>query len=95
MEETLFTVGHSTHPRDRFIALLERHGITALCDVRSKPYSRMNPQFNKDEFRLALKETGIPSYLSFIFYSSPPQSGSGSAFGSEQVLLVPSSGYSG
>ena len=59
MEETLFTVGHSTHPRDRFIALLARHGITALCDVRSKPYSRMNPQFNKDEFRLALKEAGI------------------------------------
>jgi uncharacterized protein (DUF488 family) len=44
----IYTIGHSKHPIDRFIALLRQHGIDALADVRSTPYSRFNPQFNKD-----------------------------------------------
>lgn len=59
MEETVFTIGHSTHPQELFIALLRQHGITALCDVRSKPYSRVNPQFNRDELEKVLPEQGI------------------------------------
>jgi uncharacterized protein (DUF488 family) len=54
MQHTVFTIGHSTHPQERFIALLQQHGITALCDVRSKPYSRMNPQFNLEGLEKAL-----------------------------------------
>ncbi len=54
MNETVFTIGHSTHSRERFIALLIQHRITALCDVRSKPYSRMNPQFNREELKRVL-----------------------------------------
>jgi hypothetical protein len=38
------------------------HGVTALCDVRSKPYSRMNPQFNKEELKQALLKAAI-SYV--------------------------------
>ena len=57
--ETIFTVGHSTHPLNRFIALLQQHKITALGDVRSKPYSRANPQFNREDLKKALKEVGI------------------------------------
>lgn len=59
MADTVFTIGHSTHPQERFIALLRQHGITALCDVRSKPYSRMNPQFNREELEEALLAHGI------------------------------------
>ena len=59
MGDTVFTIGHSTHPQERFIALLRQHGITALCDVRSKPYSRMNPQFNREELEEALLAHGI------------------------------------
>jgi uncharacterized protein (DUF488 family) len=59
MQETVFTIGHSTHPQERFIALLLQHGITALCDVRSKPYSRVNPQFNREDLKKALLEHGI------------------------------------
>src|SRR5439155_9113013 len=54
MQDTVFTIGHSTHPQERFISLLRQHGITALCDVRSTPYSRMNPQFNREELAGAL-----------------------------------------
>ncbi len=59
MEKQLFTIGHSTHTLERFITLLQRYGITALCDVRSKPYSRTNPQFNREDLKGKLKAQGI------------------------------------
>jgi uncharacterized protein (DUF488 family) len=59
MQDTVFTIGHSTHTQERFVDLLRQHGITALCDVRSTPYSRMNPQFNREELEQALPAHGI------------------------------------
>jgi uncharacterized protein (DUF488 family) len=55
----VFTVGHSTHPLEEFIALLEAHGVTCLVDVRTIPRSRHNPQFNRDTFPQALTKQGI------------------------------------
>jgi uncharacterized protein (DUF488 family) len=57
--ETVFTIGHSTHPLERLIALLKLHRITALGDVRSKPYSRTNPQFNREDLKRGLREVDI------------------------------------
>jgi uncharacterized protein (DUF488 family) len=59
MHKHLYTIGHSTHPLEKFLALLKTHGITALCDVRSIPYSRTNPQFNREEFSQHLRLVGI------------------------------------
>lgn len=59
MQNTVFTIGHSTHSQELFISLLQRHRVTALCDVRSKPYSRMNPQFNREELKDALLAQGV------------------------------------
>jgi uncharacterized protein (DUF488 family) len=59
MPDAVFTIGHSTHPQEYFIGLLSRHGITALCDVRSKPYSRMNSQFNREELKTSLQKCCI------------------------------------
>ena len=56
---TVLTIGHSTHPRKAFIALLQRHDVTAVVDVRSAPYSRFNPQFNREPFAAALDGEGI------------------------------------
>jgi uncharacterized protein (DUF488 family) len=56
---SLFTIGHSTHPIDRFLSLLRQHGISAVCDVRSTPFSRFNPQFNREAIRKSLAEAGI------------------------------------
>lgn len=47
-EGTIFTIGHSTHSIDRLVALLKEHGVNAVADVRSVPYSRMHPQFNRE-----------------------------------------------
>lgn len=56
---TVFTIGHSIHSIEAFVALLKQHGITALADVRSAPYSRYNVHFNKDALEKALKAEGI------------------------------------
>ena len=62
MQDTVFTIGHSTHTQERFIELLRQHDITALGEVRSKPYSRMNPQFNREDLEQALLAQGIEYY---------------------------------
>src|SRR4051812_3837741 len=59
MDKTVFTVGHSTHTQERFIELLSMHAITAVCDVRSTPFSRVNPQFNRKELKKALSAHDI------------------------------------
>ncbi len=40
------TIGHSTHPIEEFLNLLQAHQITQLIDVRKIPRSRRHPQFN-------------------------------------------------
>lgn len=55
----IFTVGHSNHPLERFMELLKLNQVTAIADVRSQPFSRRNPQFNKERLAQALKAEGI------------------------------------
>jgi uncharacterized protein (DUF488 family) len=55
----VLTIGHSTHSWDRFAALLHRTGATAIADVRSAPYSRHAPQFNRTELSARLTEEGL------------------------------------
>jgi len=45
-EAAIFTLGHSTLPIERFVALLRAYGIERLVDIRTVPHSRHNPQFN-------------------------------------------------
>lgn len=54
----LFTVGHSDHDLQSFLTLLVRHGITAVADVRSQPYSRVQPQFNRESLTESLGRIG-------------------------------------
>jgi len=56
---TIFTIGHSTHPIDEFIALLKTYGIEQLVDVRTVPKSRYVPQFDSEALATALREQGI------------------------------------
>lgn len=62
MNSDIFTIGHSTQSSVQFLQRLKRHAITAVADVRSAPYSRYNPQFNREELRDTLKAEGI-SYV--------------------------------
>jgi uncharacterized protein (DUF488 family) len=55
----IFTIGHSSHPLDDFLALLQQHGIQSLVDIRSFPGSRKHPQFSRDALAASLPGHGI------------------------------------
>jgi uncharacterized protein (DUF488 family) len=53
------TIGHSNLTYQEFLARLRRHAITAIADVRSSPYSRAFPHFDKKMLKAALKRDGL------------------------------------
>jgi len=55
----LYSIGHSNVAVDRLIELLRQHNIATLCDVRSAPYSRYNPQFNRETLADSLRAARI------------------------------------
>ncbi len=55
----VFTIGHSNHSFERFNELLRQHKIMALADVRSAPYSRSHPDFNREFLKTKLGEIGV------------------------------------
>lgn len=55
----LYSIGHSNQAMDRFLDLLEQHGIEAIADVRSSPYCRYASQFSQHNLVPELKERGI------------------------------------
>ena len=59
MPEHVYTIGHSTHSTEKLIQLLAGHDVTTVADVRSQPYSRINPQFNRESLRAELRTVGI------------------------------------
>ena len=63
-ERLVFTVGHSDHTWTHFVQLLIAHRVDALVDVRSNPYSRKNPHFNRERMHEGLLSLKI-HYLFF------------------------------
>ncbi len=55
----LLTIGHSNHNLESFIHLLHKHGVTAIGDVRSSPYSRYAPHFNQFALQKSLEAEDI------------------------------------
>ncbi len=55
----VLTIGHSTHELGEFLSMLQANDVAVLVDVRSRPYSSHNPQFNKRELSSSLKDAGI------------------------------------
>lgn len=51
----VLTIGHSTLPYERFLALLRQASVTAVADVRTAPFSRHFPHFNRDTLREELR----------------------------------------
>lgn len=54
-----FSIGHSTHTYERFLELIRKVGVTAIADVRTSPFSRHFPQFNKEALKHELQTDGI------------------------------------
>jgi uncharacterized protein (DUF488 family) len=55
----VLTIGHSTLPYDRFVELLRKADVTAVADVRTSPFSRHFPHFNKNALKDELRTDGI------------------------------------
>lgn len=55
----VFSVGHSSHSLDAFLRLLTGNRVEVLVDVRSQPYSRFSPHFNRESLELAVRRAGI------------------------------------
>ena len=52
---TLYSVGHSTVPLERFVALVTGAGVDVVADIRRFPRSRRHPQFGRSNL-----ERGLP-----------------------------------
>ncbi|MBU0464488.1 MAG: DUF488 domain-containing protein, partial [Proteobacteria bacterium] len=59
MENKIYTIGYSTFSIEDFIETIKSYGITAVADVRSSPYSKFKPEFNKKNFQKKLSEHNI------------------------------------
>ena len=55
----VWTVGHSTHSIDGFVALLVAHDMAQVADIRTVPKSRRHPQFHADALARSLPERGL------------------------------------
>jgi uncharacterized protein (DUF488 family) len=49
MTVNIFTIGHSRHAAEHFVGLLRAHAIERLVDVRSHPYSKWAPHFDRSD----------------------------------------------
>jgi uncharacterized protein (DUF488 family) len=58
-DRTIWTVGHSNHPLEKFLDLLTQHRIAVVVDVRSSPYCRYATQFNKEAIAGSLPARAI------------------------------------
>jgi uncharacterized protein (DUF488 family) len=56
---TLYTIGHSNKTIKEFVEKLKENSIDVLVDVRSVPYSKYNPQFNREAMKVVLADAGI------------------------------------
>jgi uncharacterized protein (DUF488 family) len=59
MEQRVYTIGHSNHEFAKLLSVLQKHGVTAVGDVRSAPYSKRYPQFSREPLEKALREARI------------------------------------
>lgn len=55
----IWTIGHSNLSFEEFVALLTGEGIEVVVDVRSYPYSRFAPQFNREAVQGVLHAHGV------------------------------------
>lgn len=55
----LYSIGHSTQPLESLVRSLNMYDIEVVADVRTAPFSKFNPQFNRRDLEFGLKEQGL------------------------------------
>jgi len=57
--KSIFTAGHSNIPINKLLGVLKSNGINRVVDVRTRPYSRYSPQYNKANLKLSVTSSNI------------------------------------
>jgi uncharacterized protein (DUF488 family) len=71
----IYTIGHGNREFKEFVKILRIYGIEYLIDVRSYPYSKMYPVYNRESFSDLLKQHGfIYAYLGDVLGGLPKDS---------------------
>jgi len=55
---SFFTLGHSNHASETWLALVRQHQIEVVVDTRSSPYSKYAPHFDKEIMQRSLEQAG-------------------------------------
>jgi len=55
----IYTIGYGNRSIQEFIRLLKQYDISYLIDIRSRPYSRFNPNFSKEALEKLVKQFRI------------------------------------
>ncbi len=55
----ILTVGHSNHPLEKLLTLLEAHGVEGVLDIRRYPSSRRWPRFGASALAASLRTAGV------------------------------------
>lgn len=58
-DNMIYTIGHSNITQESFIEILKLFKIQLVIDVRSTPYSKYVPHFNRENFDKSLTENDI------------------------------------
>lgn len=71
-QKTIYTIGHGKSDLKPIVELLKKHGIKALVDVRSTPYSKFAPEFNRENLERESKALGLDYRLAGKFLGGRP-----------------------
>ena len=59
MKSNLFSIGYGNRQIEEFLSILEKFEIKTVIDVRSFPYSKFRPTYNKSQLQRTLAEKQI------------------------------------
>ena len=83
-QPVIYSIGHSNHTKERFVALLQQHRLRHLTDVRGHPYSRHVPQFNAPNIRQELRQAGLTYRLRGQELGGRPEPGQPELYGPDR-----------
>ena len=56
---SFFTIGHSNHTVEVWLALLRQHNVEVVVDTRSSPYSKFVPHFDRELVQRSVEQVGF------------------------------------
>jgi len=56
---TILTIGHSNHPIEKLLSLLQASRVEVVVDTRSQPYSKYTAHFNREALQSAIAGAGM------------------------------------